>query len=609
MPSPIEDYALIGDLGTAALVGRDGSIDWLCWPRFDSDACFAALLGGPEHGRWQIAPKGKITLTRRRYQPDTLVLETTFETVEGQVTVIDFMPPREGASHIVRLVRGDKGHVTMCGELVMRFGYGAVVPWVIRLDDRTIRAVAGPDMILIRSDVRLRGENMRTVGEFTVAAGQTKSFILTYAPSHRPPPPAPDPQQALRATQDYWTQWTARGKADGPWADAVRRSLITLKALTFAPTGGIVAAPTTSLPEQLGGPRNWDYRFCWLRDATLTLLSLMNAGYYEEARAWRDWLLRAVAGSPRQMQVMYGIAGERRLTEWEAPWLPGYEKSVPVRIGNAAHSQLQLDVFGELMDALHQARQGDIVSSESGWDVQLEFLKHLEKIWIKPDEGIWEVRGGPQHFTYSKAMAWVAFDRAIKSAETYGLKAPLPEWKKTCAAIHDDVCRHGFNDKLGSFVRAYGSCDLDASLLLLPAVGFLPPEDPRIRGTIEAVERSLMVDGLVLRYDTLRTGDGLPAGEGVFLACSFWLVDAYLMLGRRDDAVRLFERLLSLRNDLGLLSEQYNPRTRRLVGNFPQAFSHLALLNSASNLASSTKPAEQRSERNVQGAKTPHDAI
>ncbi|MGI8527098.1 MAG: glycoside hydrolase family 15 protein [Pseudolabrys sp.] len=608
MPSRIEDYALIGDLGTAALVGRDGSIDWLCWPRFDSDACFAALLGGPEHGRWKIAPEGDIKRITRRYQPDTLILETTFATAEGEATIVDFMPPREDNSQLVRLIRGDKGCVTLCGELVIRFGYGAVVPWVMRLDDHTIRGVAGPDMVILRSDVRMRGENMRTVGEFTVAAGETKSFTLTYAASHLHPPAPEDPQQALKRTKDYWAKWTGRCKTTGPWAGAVKRSLITLKALTYAPTGGIVAAPTTSLPEQLGGERNWDYRFCWLRDATLTLLALMNAGYYDEAQAWRDWLLRAVAGSPDQMQIMYGIAGERRLMEWEVPWLPGYEKSAPVRIGNAAHSQLQLDVFGELMDALHQARQGEIAPMESGWALQNEFMKHLKKIWTEPDQGIWEVRGERQHFTYSKAMAWVAFDRSIKSAEIFKLEAPLAEWKKYCGMLHEDVCRRGFNPEINSFTRAYGSKELDASLLLLPAVGFLPPTDPRIRGTVEAIERNLMVDGLVLRYDTRATDDGLPAGEGVFLACSFWLVDAYLMLGRRDDAVRLFEHLLMLRNDVGLLSEQYDTRNNRLVGNFPQAFSHLALLNSASNLSAPVKPAEQRSEHSVQGAKMPQDA-
>jgi GH15 family glucan-1,4-alpha-glucosidase len=602
MPLPIEDYALIGDLGTAALVGKDGSIDWLCWPRFDSDACFAALLGGPDNGRWLIAPKDGIRNVKRRYRPSTLILETTFETEDGVVTLIDFMPKRERASHLVRIVRGDKGTVRMSARLSLRFGYGAVVPWVMRLDEHTLRGVAGADMVTLRSDIRMHGENMHTVGEFDIEAGKTASFVLSYTPSHWPPPEPIDAYQALEATQAGWEKWAGRCQIECPWTGAIIRSLITLKALTYHATGGIVAAPTTSLPEQLGGERNWDYRFCWLRDATLTLLSLMNAGYYEEAAAWRDWLLRAVAGAPEQMQIMYGVAGERRLMEWDVPWLPGYEKSAPVRVGNAAHAQLQLDVYGELMDALYQAREGDMGAKETGWDLQIEFLAHLSKIWRDKDDGIWEVRGNPQHFTYSKAMAWVAFDRAIKSAEKHNLKAPLDDWKKTAAAIHDDVCKNGFNTKLNSFVRAYGTTELDASLLLLPAVGFLPPDDARILGTIEAVENNLLVDGLVLRYDTTDSDDGLPAGEGAFLACSFWLVDAYLMTGRRDDAVKLFEYLLSLRNDVGLLSEQYDPRSRRLVGNFPQAFSHLALLNSASNLAAPQKPAEQRSDREVMPA-------
>jgi GH15 family glucan-1,4-alpha-glucosidase len=592
----IEDYALIGDTQTGALVGRNGSIDWLCWPRFDSDACFAALLGDERHGHWLIAPRALATRVTRRYRPNTLILETCVETADGTVTLIDFMSRRGSGSRITRLVRGDKGRVAMHTQLVIRFGYGAVVPWVTRLDEQTISGVAGPDSILLRSAVRVHGENMRTVGDFTVAEGETKSFVLTYAPSNEPPPGHSDPEADLHAVENSWTEWTAHNKIVGPWDEAVTRSLITLKALTYGPTGGIVAAPTTSLPEMIGGARNWDYRFCWLRDATLTLLALMNAGYYEEAGQWRDWLLRAVAGSPNQVQIMYGIAGERRLTEWQLPWLPGYEKSAPVRVGNAAHNQLQLDVLGELMDSLHQARCGGLAPNADGWGLELEFLKHLETIWQKKDSGIWEVRGDEQHFTYSKVMAWVAFDRAIKSARQFNLPGDLAHWVEMRQRIHADVCNNGYSAKAGSFVRAYGSRELDASLLLLPAVGFLPPDDPRIVGTVEAIERDLMVDGLVLRYDTARADDGLPPGEGFFLACSFWMVDAYLMLGRRDDAVALFERLLALRNDVGLLSEEYDLRAKRQVGNFPQALSHLALVNSASNLAHYEKPAEQRAD-------------
>ena len=607
MASRIEDYALIGDLGSAALVGRDGSIDWLCWPRFDSDACFASLLGTPEHGRWQIAPKDGAAKITRRYRPNTLILETRFETTDGAATLIDFMPPREGDSHLLRLVNshllrlvvGERGRVAFHSELVLRFGYGAIVPWVTRMDETTMRAIAGPDMAVLHSPIRMHGENLKTVGDFTLAAGEKASFSLSYALSHLDVPGPCDVEALLNATEKFWTGWTSKNQISCPWDEAVVRSLITLKALTYAPTGGMVAAPTTSLPEFIGGPRNWDYRFCWLRDATLTLLSLMNSGYYEEAQMWRDWLLRAAAGSPKQIQIMYGIRGERRLTEWEVTWLPGYEKSQPVRIGNAAHKQLQLDIFGEVMDALHQARQGGLGANEAGWDVQRELLKHLEKIWQDRDEGLWEMRGGRQHFTHSKAMAWLAFDRAIKSAEMYNLPGPVDHWRQIRDRIHNDVCTHGFDTELCSFVQSYGSKELDASLLMLPAIGFLPPEDPRIIGTVEAIERGLISDGLVRRYDTEKSDDGLPAGEGMFLACSFWLVDAYVMLGRGEDAVRLFERLLALRNDLGLLSEQYEPRTGRLVGNFPQAFSHLALVNTASNLAHYKKPAEQRSETRV----------
>lgn len=599
MTTRIEDYALIGDLGSAALVGRDGSIDWLCWPRFDSDACFAALLGSPEHGRWLIGPKHRTTKVTRRYRPNTLILETRFETEEGAATLVDFMPPREDNSHLCRLLVGERGTVELHGELVLRFGYGANVPWVTRIDADTMRAVAGPDMVVLHSSTPFHGEGLKTVGDFTIAAGETRAFSLSYALSHRDLPGPIDVAERLCFTEKYWLDWTSKNEIKSPWDEAVVRSLITLKALTYAPTGGMVAAATTSLPEQMGGVRNWDYRFCWLRDATLTLLALMNGGYYEEAENWRKWLLRAAAGSPNQIQIMYGIRGERRLTELEVAWLPGYENSRPVRIGNAAHHQLQVDIFGEIMDALHQAREGGLGLHEAGWDLERALLLHLEKIWTEPDEGIWEVRSGRQHFTYSKVMAWVAFDRAIKSAESHDLPGPVAHWRALRQRIHDDVCERGYDAGLGSFVRAYGEKDFDASLLLLPIVGFLPPEDPRIRRTVEAVERALMRDGLLLRYDTVRSDDGLPPGEGVFLACSFWLVDAFLMIGRHEDARRLFAHLLTLRSDLGLLSEQYDPRTRRLVGNFPQAFSHLALVNTASNLSYYRKPAEQRSEHPV----------
>jgi GH15 family glucan-1,4-alpha-glucosidase len=596
MAGRIEDYALIGDCETAALVGRNGSIDWLCWPRFDSDACFAALLGTPANGRWIIAPRDERARITRRYRPNTLILETRFETADGAATLIDFMPLRDRQSDVIRLVVGERGAVAMRVELVIRFGFGAIVPWVTRLDDGGLRAIAGPDMLVLHTPVALHGEGLKTVGEFVITAGHRLPFILSYAPSHLEPPVPPNPAAALAATEKFWGEWGSRCHAGDFWPEAITRSLLTLKALTYAPTGGIIAAPTTSLPEQFGGPRNWDYRYCWLRDATLTLLALMNAGYYEEAHAWREWLLRAVAGSPDQMQIMYGIAGERRLTEWELPWLAGYENSRPVRVGNAAHGQLQLDVYGEVMDALHVARRGALAGSASGWALQRELVNHLEKIWRQPDEGIWEVRGPRCHFTHSKVMAWVAFDRAIKGVEQFGLRGPVDHWRKLRAEIHADVCAHGFNRELNSFVQCYGGKELDASLLLLPCMGFLPPDDPKVHGTIAAIERNLMADGLLRRYDTYRSDDGLPPGEGAFLACSFWLVDAYVMLGRLDDARHLFERLMSLRNDVGLMSEQYDPASARLAGNFPQAFSHVALVNSAFNLSRARKPAEQRAE-------------
>jgi len=593
MSTRIEDYALIGDCKSAALVSRDGSIDWLCWPRFDSDACFAAILGTSDHGRWLVAPRETAKITRR-YRPDTLILETQFETRDGAATLIDFMPFRGDHSEIVRLVVGTQGKVAMHTELILRFGYGAVVPWVTRLENGALRAIAGPDMVVLRTPVHVKGRDMTTVGEFTIGRGETIPLVLTYGRSHRPLPEAIDPTASLEATEKFWTEWSAKCRPAGEWSEAVKRSIITLKALTYGPTGGIVAAPTTSLPEQIGGKRNWDYRYCWLRDATLTLLGAMHAGYYEEAQAWREWLLRAVAGSPDQLQIMYGIGGERRLAEWVADWLPGYDKSAPVRIGNAAHTQLQLDVFGEIMDVHYQARRCGLSTGESGWDAQIKFLEHLSKIWRQPDQGIWEMRGPAQHFVYSKVMAWVAFDRGIKSAETFGLEGPLDDWRRLREEIYDEVCERGFDKKLGTFVQAYGADQLDANLLMLPCVGFLPVTDPRIENTIAAIERRLLRDGFVMRYSTEDVEDALPPGEGAFLACSFWLVDAYILQGRCDEAESLFRRLVGLGNEVGLLSEEYDPRLKRLVGNFPQAFSHLALVNSAYNLTQVRKPVHQR---------------
>ncbi|WP_119462442.1 glycoside hydrolase family 15 protein [Rhodospirillaceae bacterium SYSU D60014] len=596
MPSRIEDYALIGDCETAALVARDGSIDWLCWPRFDSGACFAALLGGPEHGRWRLAPSGAVRRTTRRYRDGTLILETEFETDEGAVTLIDFMPLRGVASDLVRMVVGRRGQVSMRMELVARFDYGALVPWVSRLEDGSLRAIAGPDMLILRTTVPTHGEGLTTVADFTVSDGETACFVLTYARSHQLPPTRLDPERALADTERFWRDWSSRCNPTREWSDAVTRSLITLKALTSRPTGGIVAAPTTSLPEQIGGTRNWDYRFCWLRDTTFTLMALMDAGYYDEAQAWRDWLLRAVAGSPSQIQIMYGLAGERRLTELEIPWLPGYEQSAPVRVGNAASTQLQLDVFGEVMDALHQGRRGGLAENKVIWQLERALVGYLETIWDQPDEGIWEVRGPRRHFTHSKVMAWVALDRAVRSIEEFGLEAAgrLDRWRALRQQIHDEVCREGFDSERGTFVQSYGSKQLDASLLLLPLVGFLPPDDPRVRGTVEAIERDLMIDGFVLRYNTASSVDGLPAGEGAFLACSFWLADNFVLLGRREEARRLFERLLALQNDVGLLAEEYDPHSRRMLGNFPQAFSHVALVNTARNLTYVAGPAEHR---------------
>jgi GH15 family glucan-1,4-alpha-glucosidase len=604
MSSRIEDYALIGDCETAALVAKDGSIDWLCWPRFDSGACFSALLGDASHGRWRVAPvaatgAGANMQVRRRYWRNTLILETEFATSDGgsAVGVIDFMPLRQGrtSSHLVRLVVGKRGAVPMRAELIVRFGYGGWVPWVTRSEAGDLLAIAGPDMLVLRTPVELRGEDLTTVGDFVVSAGQRVPFVLTYAPSHLPPPEPIDVDDALRATEEFWQSWASAWHATEQHPEIVLRSLITLKALTYAPHGGIIAAPTTSLPEQLGGSRNWDYRFCWLRDATLTLLSLMNAGYYDEARAWRAWLLRAAAGSPEQIQIMYGVTGKRWLAEREVPWLDGYESSKPVRIGNAAADQLQLDVYGEVMDALHHARVGGLQHLAAAWRFQSTLLGHLETVWRDPDDGIWEVRGERRHFTHSKVMTWVAFDRGIKSVEMFGLDGPVERWRRIRDEIHDEVCRRAFNADLGAFAQSYDSDLLDASALLIPQVGFLPPDDARVQGTIEAIERKLVRNGFVLRYDTAATEDGLPPGEGAFLPSSFWLADAYVLTGRMADARRLFERLIGLCNDVGLLAEEYDSAAGRLLGNFPQAFSHIALINTAYNISHAAKPCEQRS--------------
>ena len=587
----IEDYALIGDLQAAALVERGGSIDWLCFPRFDSGACFAALLGTPEHGRWLLAPVGEGKATRR-YLHDTMVLETTWETEDGVVRVFDFMPPRGKAPDVVRIVEGVRGSVEIRSELVLRFDYGHVVPWVRRVGDTRL-AVAGPDALCCRTPAHTRGENMRTISEFTIEEGERVPFALTWFPSHEDPPGRIDPEVALAETESFWREWNAKCTVDIPeeWRDLLHRSLMVLKTLIYAPTGGIVAAPTTSLPEWLGGIRNWDYRYCWLRDATLTLLALLQAGHIDEALDWRKWLLRAVAGDPSDIQIMYSVVGERRLTELELPWLPGYEGSAPVRIGNAAVDQRQLDVYGEVIDALSLGRQAGLRFDSHTWSLVRALLRFLEQNWDQPDEGIWEVRGPRRHFVHSKVMAWVAFDRAIHAAQ---LGAPGAEerWRAVRDTIHAEVCEKGYDARRGTFTQYYGSTELDAAVLLIPEVGFLPPDDPRVVSTVETIQRELVSNGLVLRY-TQPTAtsmaaqtdvDGLTGGEGAFLACSFWLANALHMIGRYDEAVKLFERLLALRNDLGLLSEEYDPRYSRQVGNFPQAFSHMPLIQSALNL-------------------------
>jgi GH15 family glucan-1,4-alpha-glucosidase len=592
----IDDYSLIGDTQTAALVSRDGSIDWTCFPRFDSAACFAALLGGRDNGRWSITTAVPPARTTRRYRDETLVLETEMETAAGAVRLIDFMPIRGEAPDIVRIVEGLRGEVEMHTDLVIRFDYGRAIPWVRRRQG-TFTAIAGPDALCLRSDVELRGENLATVAHFKIAQGEKRAFVLTWYPSHRALPRPLDPLAALTETADWWRSWSARCNFHGPWRNEVAASLRVLKALTYAPTGGVVAAPTTSLPEWPGGVRNWDYRYCWLRDATLTLYALLLGGYTEEAAAWREWLLRAVAGAPADLQIMYGLGGERRLPEYEAPWLTGHDGAKPVRIGNAAHEQFQLDVYGEVMDTLHGARRFGIAPDPWAWSLEKEILASLEARWREPDQGIWEVRGPRRHFTHSKVMAWVAFDRAIKSVESFGGEGPVERWKEVRAEIHREVCARGYDPGRNTFMQSYDRRELDASLLMIPLVGFLPAADPRVAGTVRAVEEDLVTGGFVLRYRTGngRAPDGLPPGEGVFLPCSFWMADAYAQMGRVEDARAMFERLLALRNDVGLLSEEFDPATGKMLGNFPQAFSHLALVNTAYNLSSAPgRPAHHR---------------
>jgi GH15 family glucan-1,4-alpha-glucosidase len=593
----LEDYGLIGDLQSAALVGRSGSIDWLCFPRFDSGACFAALLGTEEHGRWLIEPTSGARAARQRYRGDTLILETEVEAEEGTIRLVDFMPPRGTDPDVVRIVEGVRGRVPCRMELVIRFDYGSIVPWVRRIDDATRLAIAGPDGLCFRTPIECRGENMTTVADFTVGPGDRVPFALTWFQSHLDAPAEIDPEQALRDTESFWTEWSSRCTYDGEWRDAVLRSLIVLKALTYQPTGGIVAATTTSLPEQIGGVRNWDYRYCWLRDATFTLDALLTAGYTEEANAWREWLLRAIAGDPADLQIMYGPAGERRLIEVELDWLPGYDGSRPVRIGNAASAQFQLDIYGEVMDAAYLSIEGGLPASPDAWALLRKLMDFLETEWESPDTGIWEVRGPRKHFTHSKVMAWVAADRAVRFCEQFGREGSLERWRRLRAEIHAEVCERGYDADRGAFVQSYGSKLLDAALLMIPLVGFLPASDERVRGTVDAIQRELVEDGFVRRYEESEEAaavDGLPPGEGAFLPCTFWLVDSLRLMGRVDEARALYERLLAVRSPLGLLAEEYDTGLRRLVGNFPQAFSHVGLVNSAFNLSRALESTAQR---------------
>jgi GH15 family glucan-1,4-alpha-glucosidase len=596
VPSRIEDYALIGDLQTCALVARDGSIDWMCVPRFDSPACFAALLGTPNHGRWRIAPKSTLVEVTRQYRGDTLILETTLTTSEGRVRLIDFMPLRNDAIDLVRIVEGIEGRVPMRMDLAIRFDYGSIVPWV-RSIEGGIRAVAGPDTVYVRTEVPLRGEGLTTVAEFEVGAGERVAFDFIWTESHDPHPECEDAFTRLEEAEQFWNEWSSRCTYEGPWRDAVMRSLITLKALTYAPTGGLVAAATTSLPEEIGGVRNWDYRLCWLRDATFAIYALLGGGYTEEAVAWREWLIRAAAGLPEELQIMYSIRGERHLTELEIDWLPGYEASKPVRVGNAAFKQYQLDVYGEVMEVLHLTRKRGLPPSEDAWRVQSALMRFLEKGWKEPDEGIWEVRGPRRHFTHSKVMAWVAFDRSATDAERFGLEGPVERWRAIRDEIREEVFEKGFRKDLNAFVQFYGSSNADASLLMLPALGFIDADDPRMLGTIALIRSQLESNGLLRRYPTSPDIDGLPPGEGTFLLCTFWLADTLALAGNYDEATEIFEALLALRNDVGLLGEQYDPAAKRQLGNFPQAFSHVGLINTALNLQLRDGPARDRRRR------------